>query len=361
MISFYTEESHSDETSWLKYLIHPIRAYWGDGTKEWSKWKDNFSFYKDYFKIVRNIKDCDVGFLPLTLNYYVKEKKIGLVNKMANLMKKNDQLLYIWVDGDHSINYSHPNCIILKYFGNSVMKTNNEIIRAGDMKKDLLNEHYHGVIKIRNKSDIPVVGFDGIANYQSIKLISTVLKNSFENFSYKFSRKIVKPDPIIPALVKRKKLLNRLKRSYKIETNFKIRNSFAIGTVGRNNQARKDFIKNIISSDYTFCYRGAANYSLRFYETLCLGRIPLFINTNCILPFNEEIDWENIVLWIDENEKNYMIEKIYDYHHSMTNNQFIEKQYYCREIWSKYLSKKGFIKNIHDKIKNSASLNFNPK
>ena len=138
--------------------------------------------------------------------------------------------------------------------------------------------------------------------------------------------------------------------SKEVRTNFTIRDSFAPGTIGGNSEARNDFIRNINSSDYTFCYRGAANYSLRFYETLCLGRIPLFINSNCVLPFNEMVDWKNTILWIEENESDYMVEKIMDFHLSMTNDQFIEKQQYCREIWVKYLSKKGFIKHFHDSI-----------
>ena len=90
---------------------------------------------------------------------------------------------------------------------------------------------------------------------------------------------------------------------------------------------------------------------MRFYETLCLGRIPLLINTNCVLPFDDKIDWRSIVIWIEENEVDHMVEKIYDYHQSMTNHQFIEKQQYCRELWVKYLSKVGFIKHFHDSIK----------
>ena len=355
MINLYTDQTHSDETSWLKYLIHPIRAHWGDGTKEWSEWKDNFLFYKDYFKIVENAKESDVGFLPLTLNYYIKTNKLYLVDEMADFMKQYNQNLYVWVEGDHSINYNHENCIFIKYFSNSKNQIDNEIIQPGDMKEDLLCEYYSGELKKRKKTDIPVIGFDGIANYPKSKLIGTIAKNSFQNLTYKLINKIKKPDPIIPFLLKRKKLLNRLKQSTTLKTNFTIRDSFAPGTIGQNGQARKEFINNIIGSDYTFCFRGAANYSLRFYETLCLGRIPLLINTNCVLPFNEELDWKSTVLWVDENEADYMLEKIEDYHQSMSKHQFIEKQQYCREIWVNYLSKEGFIKHFYNSIKQSTS------
>lgn len=353
MINLYTEQTHSDETSWLNHLIHPIRAFWGDGTREWSKWSDNFLHYKDHFKIVTNTIESDVGFLPLTLNYYVKNNKLNLVNEMADLMNKSNQFLYVWVDGDHSINYYHPNCIFIKYFGDSTMQVKNEIIQPGDMKKDLLFEHYGGQLKKREKSAYPVIGFDGIANYPKSKLIGTILKNSLKHTSYKLFNTKIKPEPIFPLLLKRKKLLSQLKKSNKLKTNFRIRSSFAPGTIGQNDQARKEFINNIVDSDYTFCFRGAANYSLRFYETLCLGRIPLFINSNCILPLQDKVDWKEIICWVDETNIDYLVEKIQDYHQSMTNHQFIEKQQYCREIWENYLSKEGFIKHLHDSIKQS--------
>ena len=105
MISLYTDKTHADQTSWLNHLIHPVRAYWGDGTREWEKWKENFIFYKNYFKIVEDIKESDVGFLPLTLNYYIRNNRLNLVDEMAELMNKNDRTLYVWVEGDHAINY----------------------------------------------------------------------------------------------------------------------------------------------------------------------------------------------------------------------------------------------------------------
>ncbi len=43
-IKFYTEKNHSLKKDWLKYLIHPIKAHWGDGTSEWGRHKESFKF-----------------------------------------------------------------------------------------------------------------------------------------------------------------------------------------------------------------------------------------------------------------------------------------------------------------------------
>jgi len=345
--------NYGSEKYWLKYLVHPVRAFWGDGTKDWPKWEDDFHFYKKYFILVDTPEKSDVGFLPLTLNYYVNNRKLKLVNEMADLMEENDKALYVWIDGDHKINYFHSNCIFIKYFSDQTTKGKNELIQPGDLKTDLLAKYFEGQFQPRDKSNLPVIGFDGIAKYPKYKLVGTIAKNALQHLSFKLMIRQTSPDPIIPFLLKRKKLLDQFNQPNKLKTNFTIRDSFAPGTIGRNDQAREEFINNIIGSDYTFCFRGAANYSLRFYETLCLGRIPLFINTNSVLPFENKIEWKNIVLWIDENETDYMVEKILDFHQSLTNNQFIEKQKYCREIWKTYLSKEGFIKHFNDSIKQS--------
>ena len=41
---------------------------------------------------------------------------------------------------------------------------------------------------------------------------------------------------------------------------------------------------------FTLCYRGRGNFSVRFYETLMRGRIPIQINSSSIFPYEDEID-----------------------------------------------------------------------
>ena len=48
----------------------------------------------------------------------------------------------------------------------------------------------------------------------------------------------------------------------------------------------------------------------------------------------------------------YIPELISDFHNSHSESKFIEKQMYCREIWLKYLSKKGFYNQFYNNLKN---------
>ena len=241
-------------------------------------------------------------------------------------------------------------CIFIKYFSYKSNFLMNELIKPGDLKYDLLKLYFNGKLKIKRKSKVPIVGFDGLATYPNALLINIILKKIILKFLYKTHLTRINPDHIFPYLLKRNKILKNLEKSIIVDTNFKIRSTFAEGTVGKKINSRNEFLNNIISSDYTLCYRGSANYSLRFYETLCLGKIPLLIDTDCVLPFQKELDWNKICVIVNENDVDNIPEIVLDHYNSQSDNQFIEKQYYCREIWEKYLSKKGFYNQLNRKI-----------
>ena len=347
-LKIYTEKGHADTKDWLKYLIHPIRAWWGDGTSEWKTWALGFEFYKSLFVLTDEIVDSDAVFLPMTVNYYIDKNQLGLVNDLISKSEAVGKTTYAWIDGDHQILYDHPKCIFLKYSGYKSQLKHNDFILSGDVKKDLLIQHYNGKLIRRSKNQIPLIGFDGIATYPILRLGGLIFKNSLAVLAHYFLSTGYVPNPVFPPFLKRKQIIHLLEQIDGIHTNFNIRDSFAIGTRGGNKAARNEYINNIIGSDYTLWYRGAANYSLRLYESLCLGRIPLFVNTDCKLPFEEQINWLDICIWVDDDELSRIGDIIIDFHQSMTNNQFIEKQVYCRELWIKYFSKEGFYNQFYN-------------
>jgi len=341
-ILVYSEKSHGKEKDMVNHLVHPIRAYWGDGTVEWPIWEKDFHFYKTYFELTDDPNESDVAFLPMTLNYYINNNCMELVDSFADKMDKHNKKVLIWVDGDNDVNYTKSNCILLKYSGFKSKNIKNEIIRPGDLKFDLLNKYFSGNIIIREKSLAPSVGFIGIAEYPIIKLILLIFKNVFLRFNYFLNKHIYVPGLIIPYLLKRKAILKSIINHAGINSNIIIRKRFASGIRDNNQKARLEFLNNIINNDYTICMRGAGNYSIRFYETLCLGRIPIFMNTDCILPFEDKIDWKEHCIWIEETEKNNIGDKILEFHQNISNSDFIELQQKNRNLWKKYFSTKGF-------------------
>ena len=116
-------------------------------------------------------------------------------------------------------------------------------------------------------------------------------------------------------------------------------------------QLRKEFYNNIDNTDYTLCVRGTGNFSARFYETLALGRIPIFINTDCILPFDDIIDWKKHVIWIEQNEIADINSIILEFHNSLNLDSFTCIQNNNRQIWEEYFSFPGFIQKLTSYLK----------
>jgi len=346
-IKVYTEKGHGEEKEWLRHLVHPIRAHWGDGTPEWRKWEKDFDFYKILFLLTDSIDESDVVFLPMTFNYYVKNNKLDLLNDLVNRAKDCNKTTFIWVDGDHQPKNDISGCVFLKYSSFKSRLRKNEIILPGDLKQDLLVKYCNGKPKLLKKDKSPRVGFVGYGDIGIIKLMYQVLRNSLIKISTPIFDSAFENEPMLPFVIKRKKILNKISSFHGIKTDFIRRTTYATGIKNNNEQNRLEFIMNIIDNDYTVCMRGGGNYSIRLYETLCLGRVPIFINTDCKLPFEEKINWKDICIWIEIDQISHISEIILESHQSMTQSQFSEKQVYCRELWLKYFSNEGFYNQFH--------------
>ena len=56
------------------------------------------------------------------------------------------------------------------------------------------------------------------------------------------------------------------------------------------------FVENTRKSDYILCVRGTGNYSGRFYMALNAGRIPVVLDTDIVIPFEEKLNLVKVPL-----------------------------------------------------------------
>ena len=95
--------------------------------------------------------------------------------------------------------------------------------------------------------------------------------------------------------------------------------------------------------------RGAGNFSYRFYETLMMGRIPIFIDTDCVLPFEELINFSDVGLFLkDEDIKTGKVnleQEILKFTQN-NKNRLTEIQKQNRVLWEKFYSPVGFLKTL---------------
>jgi hypothetical protein len=133
-----------------------------------------------------------------------------------------------------------------------------------------------------------------------------------------------------------------------------VRRNFLGGAINAGNvdaramqKVRREYVENMVESDYILCARGAGNFSYRLYETLSCGRIPVFIDTDCVLPYEFAIDWRDYVVWVDERDVDNVAERVVEFHERLSEQEFRELQQECRRLWETHIAPQGFFANFH--------------
>lgn len=198
---------------------------------------------------------------------------------------------------------------------------------------------------LREKSPVPVVSFCGLANPPNITshiksvvyLIDTLIRLGHTD--------------VVPAKGEnlRSRILRTVTDSSLVKSSFIVRDqNLFIGADDTNSKVklREEFIGNVLESDYVLCCRGSGNYSYRLYETLSLGRIPIIIDTDIALPFDDLIDWKQHAIWVSERDIDLLPEIVAEFHERITPAQFKELQEENRRLWQTWLSPEGFFGNF---------------
>jgi len=145
----------------------------------------------------------------------------------------------------------------------------------------------------------------------------------------------------------RKKLLQRLERKNPFfKSTFICRESF-FGRIEREKsiqqkeKMRFQFKRNMATNIFNVCCRGRGNFSMRFYETMSCGRIPVLINSHMVLPFEDKIDYDDVL--IQGKDEHEVYKKLL---HWIAHRDLVEQQKKSRMVWEEYLSREGFQKQL---------------
>jgi hypothetical protein len=154
------------------------------------------------------------------------------------------------------------------------------------------------------KTEKPILGFCGLVSQNRIKTLQTFANDS------------------------------------RFHTNYILRQYFWGGNEG-NLQLKMEFEENMRQSHFIMCNRGKGNFSMRLYQTLFAGRIPVFLQTDMILPLHNLIDWNDIAVIADTEEE--LAEKTF---HFWNTHDIIIAQLKCKEIYNTYFGGTNYLDNI---------------
>lgn len=215
-----------------------------------------------------------------------------------DIARKFNKKLIIFQYGDVDKSIKNQNVILFLTSQYKTKKLDSEIIMPGyvaDLGK------LNGDILKKNK--IPTIGFCGWANFENIKQKTAFLaKNLAIKVRSLSDRRNLN---YLPGVVLRNQVLTQLNKSKLIKTNFILRKHYSghNATIELNPQvARDEFVNNILRNDYSLAIKGSGNFSLRFFEILSLGRIPLLLDTDCCLPLEDIIPYSDFIEKFKLNE-----------------------------------------------------------
>ena len=305
---------------------------------------------KSLFKMT-SLEDADFAVLPFDWTHTIHNKKIrDIAIQFAKKVQKAGKKTIIFFSNDSEKEVPIENAIIFRTsFYRSSRKTNEYAMPS--WSEDFI-KYTGGLPRIQIKKIKPLIGFCGSADAHEemslkYKLKAILLRTIQLSFDYK---KLSNPGTIIRA-----NALSVLSNSPLVETNFIIKNTFFGGACKPlrsvdfvlMHKARLEYVRNMVESDYTLCCRGNGNFSYRLYETLNCGRIPLFIDTDCVLPYDFLIDYSHYFVWVDLKEVSQIAEKVNEFHKGISVAEFVTRQQSCRKLWEDYLSPEGFFTNFH--------------
>lgn len=300
-----------------------------------------------YYSLVNTVEESDIVVFPINYASFLKyNQAFKAILKDA---KKYGKPIWIYTAGDFGFTNYIPKSTTFRLGGfKSKLDANNFIIPS------FINDPYLAQIpegfSVLEKNKKPSIGFVGHAQSGLQKLFKERIGHFKINLKRSLGKITADKQDFYPSSIKRAFYLSILAKDNRLETNFILRNNYRAGAVSDEDKQKstKEFYENIFNNAYTFCSRGVGNFSVRFYETLAMGRIPILLNTDCKLPLEFKIDWSKHCLIIEESELDIMPNKILDFHNEISNEDFKAIQSNNRKLWENKLMRHHYFVTIHD-------------
>jgi len=310
----------------------------------------NSELLSRYYNISDSIEDSDIMILCLEYGYMQKKFK-KYVSMFFNKAKKHKKPIWIYSGGDYGYTLADDHVYNFR-LGGFKSKLNKRTIILPSFISDPYEEHLKNSFNTLKKEEVPKIGFVGHANGKISKYIKELINYAASSLKYIFKQEFIDYQSFYPSSSKRANYLRKFEKNKRILADFIIRDQYRAGVKTEDEKIKttKEFYQNIFDCPYTFCMRGNGNFSVRFYETLAVGRIPFFLDTDCKLPLEGIINWKNHIVLADQKNIKDLDDQLLKFHESISGKDFEQIQINNRKLWKDYLTREAFFKHIHDKF-----------
>ncbi|QZK89641.1 glycosyltransferase family 47 protein [Flavobacterium sp. CHNK8] len=297
------------------------------------------------YEFVSTLEACDVAIVPVNLRRFGTRNDL---NQFISEAQKRRKIVWLYSGGDFGLTLDSA----VQVFRNGGFHS--KLPRATFILPSFINDPFQNkdqVVAAIPKTALPQIGFVGHAANSITKQLKELIGYCKNNLDIILKREQADFQKFYPSSTKRYHFLKQLSKSEKVGTNFILRKNYSAGakTVQDKAIARKEFFYNIAANPYTFCMRGAGNFSVRFYETLAMGRIPVVVNTDIRLPLVDQIDWSKHCVMVSEEN---MIQELVAFHKAISPEGFIQMQIANRNLWLNFLEREAYFRTIYRVFKN---------
>ncbi len=285
-------------------------------------------------EVVARPEEADVLLLPH--NYFQVRGVPGYIEQFRSLAKQYSKKIIIFAEGDRLDAIDIPEAIIFRNsLYRSKKKSNEHVIPAFiyDLGALYGNEPKAKGVK-------PVVSFAGWAREHG----RARLVHAIKNFLLRPAEK--------KGIYWRRKAIDALLSDSGIETRFHIRDSFGgnVKTIqGDPREQRREFIESIKNSDFVLAPKGDGNFSLRMYEALALGRIPIIIDTDVCLPLEGHINYSSSLVRVAMSDVPRIGEIVKKWFNSKDEQAWHDAQTSARELYQLHLRPDIFLRTLMTK------------
>ncbi len=302
---------------------------------------DRYAEVGSSFIRLSSLADSDVGVFPQNWES-AGEQAVGLAERFAAVCSDAGKRPVIF----HGADSTEPLPVDAVVFSTSLLRSQR---RSSEFampawSEDFLANRFDGELSLRRKRARPVVGFCG----------NPMADRPARTFRGRIRGRLGCPKPGFRQGLAgdhpRTRALRAVTQDRRLDSNFVLRDGFWAGAIQDESSlgpARTEYVQNMLASDYVLCARGIGNFSYRLYETLCMGRIPIFVDTDCVLPLGFDIDWRSHCVWVDESEIDGIGDRVLEFHESVDEREFEELQHACRRLWETHISPEGFFASFH--------------
>ncbi|HOE71110.1 MAG TPA: exostosin family protein [Brevefilum sp.] len=332
------------------HLNTPAKALWSNRSPE--ERRQVYGKWVDFFTYEPGLTRADICILTYHWSYYVHHDKVSEAQAEVNAAHQHGKPTVVFSGGDYPANLPFEDVTLFESAGYRSTSGLRYHSAQPSYIPDYLHLYSGGQFQPRPKREVPIVGFCGQASTSPVQTAFRALRLEWQRRQHRRGVFPWQPPPFETSSF-RTRVLRAFAHQPGIETNFIPRRRYHAGEnkdKSHQHPSKVEFVNNILGSDYTLCMRGGGNFSVRFYETLCLGRIPIFIDTDCLLPFQDEIDYKSFFPWIDLQDLPHATEILLDFHSKLSNEKFINLQRMCRELWLNHMTPDGFYRDLHHKL-----------